>query len=208
MEWPQEKGLVRSGFALHAGRLLEQYTGLTREMHPALRHDATLAICVLQTMLANCWELYMYLDDRQRSEVLGPINDFVETLLAEDDVEFASSFPGDADQLTARAFIKHIRDALSHPTFRVTDPPTTGYTTVGDGSGYVGRMRITDSPHLTGLGELKKRYKNTLGAPWVFTIELPLSHLIALAQCIALVLAQPALKNWDSADLVQPPEFG
>ena len=37
-------GLVRSGFALNAGRLLEQYTGLTRDMHPSQRYEATLTL--------------------------------------------------------------------------------------------------------------------------------------------------------------------
>lgn len=36
-----------------------------------------------------------------------------------------------------------------------------------------------------------------------FTIELPLSRLTALAEEVALVLAQPVMDNWGSAELVR-----
>ena len=154
MEWPQETGVVRSGIALHAGRLLEQYEGLTREDHPAARHEATLTICVLQTMLTNCWELFLYLDGREQSKVLGPLDEYINSLLSDrDEVKFSSSFPDDAEGLSARAFIKHTRNALSHPRFRVTEPPTTGYTNLKDDSGLIKRIELVDSPHLNGKGD-------------------------------------------------------
>lgn len=201
MEWPQEERLVRAGVALHAGRLLDQYAGLTRDVSPSLRHEATLTICLLQSLLTNCWELYKYLGSRKHSRVLGPIYNFVDSLLAEEDVEVVSVFPGEVEELKPRAVIEHLRNALSHPTVRNTEPATTGYTSVKDGSGYIVRMRFTDSPDLNGKGNLRE---DVDGEPRVFSIELPLSRVTALAQCVALVLAQPALDNWDSADLVLP----
>jgi hypothetical protein len=204
MEWPQEEGLVRAGVALHAGRLLDQYAGLTRDLPPCLRHEATLTICVLQTLLTNCWELYKYLGRRKHSRVLSPIYDFVDSLLQDQDVEVVSVFPGEVDELQPKAVIEHLRNAVSHPTVRNTDPATTGYTSVKDGSGYIVRMRFTDSPDLNSKGNLRAA---VIGEPRVFTLELPLSRITALAQCIALVLAQPTLDNWDSADLVRPPDF-
>jgi hypothetical protein len=204
MEWPQEEGLVRAGVALHAGRLLDQYAGLTRDVPPYLRHEATLTICVLQTLLTNCWELYRYLGRRKRSRVLSPIYDFVDSLLQDEDVDVVRVFPGEVDELQPKAVIEHLRNALSHPTVRNTDPATTGYTSVKDGSGYVVRMRFTDSPDLNSKGNLRA---DVIGGPRLFTLDLPLSRVTALAQCIALVLAQPALDNWDSADLVRPSDF-
>lgn len=204
MEPAQEDGLVRSGFALHAGRLLEQYAGLTRDMSPSLRHEATLSLCVLQFLLTNCWELYMYLGSRKHQRVLGAIYDFVDSLVDESDVRVASVFPDEEEGLNAKAVIVHLRNALSHPTVRVAERPTTGYTTVQDGSGYVVRMSFTDSPDVNGKGNLRA---GVSGDPRVFMIELPLTRLTALAECVALVLAQPALDNWDSADLIRPPDF-
>jgi hypothetical protein len=203
VEWPQEEGLVRAGVALHAGRLLDQYAGLTREIPMGLRHEATLTICVLQSLLTNCWELYKYLGGRKHARVLSPIYEFVESLLDEADVEILSRFPAEAVELKPKAVIEHLRNALSHPTVRNTEPATTGYTSVPDGSGYITRMRFTDSPDLNGKGNLRAEVS---GEPRVFTIELPLERVTMLAQCVALVLAQPALGNWDSADLVRPPE--
>lgn len=138
---------------------------------------------------------------RGHSCVLGPIYNFVDSLLAEEDVEVVSVFPGEVEELKPKAVIEHLRNALSHPTVRNTEPATTGYTSVKDGSGYIVRMRFTDSPDLNGKGNLRE---DVDGEPRVFSIELPLSRVTALAQCVGLVLAQPAWDNWDSADLVLP----
>ncbi|OAN48321.1 hypothetical protein A6A05_15360 [Magnetospirillum moscoviense] len=56
-----------------------------------------------------------------------------------------NSFPG---RLTYEAFITHLRNAMSHPTPKLREPllPSTGYTTVRDGSGIITRLRFTDSP--------------------------------------------------------------
>jgi hypothetical protein len=204
MDWPQEEGLVRAGVALHAGRLLDQYAGLVRDVPAPLRHEATLTICVLQSLLTNCWELYKYLGRRKHSRVLGPIYDFIESLLAEEEVRVLNIFPDEVEELPPKAVIEHLRNALSHPTVRQTDPATTGYTSIKDGSGQIARIRFTDSPDLNGKGNLRK---GVVGEPRVFTIEVPLDRLVALAKCVALVLAQPALDNWDSSDLVLPSDW-
>lgn len=196
---------MRAGVALHMGRLLAQYEGLTRDMPPGLRHEATLTICVLQSLLTNCWELYRYLGSRKHSRMLGPIYDFVDSLLDEEDVEVVSVFPDEEQPMKPRVLIEHLRNAMSHPTVIHTDPETTGYTSVKDGSGYIARIRFTDSPDVNARGHLRK---DVVGEARVFTIELPLCRVTALAERIALVLAQPALENWDSADLIRPPDLG
>jgi hypothetical protein len=198
----KEDGLVRSGFALNAGRLLEQYTGLTRDMHPSQRFEATLTLSVLQLLLTNCWELYKYLG-REHDRTLRGVYEFVGTLLVEPDVEVTSVFAD--EEVDGLALIEHLRNAVSHPTVRVAERPTTGYTTVEDGSGFVVRLRFTDSPDVSGKGLLRPGVE---GDPRVFTIELPLSRLTALTQCVALVLAQPALDNWDGAELIRPRDLG
>lgn len=185
---------------MHASRLLDQYAGLTREMDPRFRYDATLAICVLQSLLTDCWELYKYLG-RRHEPVLRGIYEFVDEVLADNAVHVSSVFPSEEPGLAPKSIIEHLRNALSHPTVRNTQPPTTGYTSIMDGSGIITRLRFTDSPDLTGKGNLRE---GVVGAPRVFTIELPLDRVSALTHRIALVLAQPALGNWDDADLVWP----
>lgn len=88
-----------------------------------------------------------------------------------------------------------------------TDPPTTGYTTVQDGTGLVSRLRFTTSPDLKSNGSLtptarKRDAAGLLDGPRVFSIELPLPVLTAWAKEIAMTLAQPVMGNWDSPELV------
>lgn len=193
---------MRSGFALNAGRLLEQYTGLTRDMHPSQRYEATLTLSVLHLLLTNCWELYKYLG-RKHSKTLGGVYEFAEMLLVEPDVDVTSRFAD--EKINGLTLIEHLRHAVSHPTVRVAERPTTGYTTVEDGSGFVARLKFTNSPDVSSKGHLRPGVE---GDPRVFTLELPLSRLTALTQCVALALAQPALDNWDGAELIRPRDLG
>jgi hypothetical protein len=153
-------------------------------------------------MLTNCWELYKYLG-RRAPRVLGTVDIFTAKLLVDPEVKVTNSFPARPD---AKAVVEHLRNALSHPTMRDKNPPTTGYTTVGDGSGLIARMRFTDSPDLNSKGNLRQdvleRTGGDLRLARIFTIELPVSRLTALAEEVALVLAQPVMDNWDSANLV------
>lgn len=164
-----------------------------------------MTVCVLQSLVTNCWELYKYLG-RKSPQVLGAVDTFVESLLANPEVDVTNTFQGgDAD---AKTVLVHVRNALSHPRMRDADPPTTGYTTVEDGSGLVARMRFVDSPDLNSKGNLRQEALERTGGDLqrakVFAIELPLSRLTALAEELALVLAQPVVDNWDSAELVRP----
>ena len=136
MDYRRDQNLIRAGFALHAWRLLKHYEALTKDLSPSQRYEATLRVCVLQSLVTNCWELYKYLG-RNSSRVLGAVDTFVESLLGEPDVPVTNTFQGgDPDSKTV---LVHIRNALSHPRMRETDPPTTGYTTVEDPSGFVTR---------------------------------------------------------------------
>ena len=112
---------------------------------------------------------------------------------------------GDPD---AKAVLEHIRNALSHPRMKATEPPTTGYTTIEDGSGLVARLRLVDSPDLSSKGHLREDAKASTGGDSlrarVFSIELPLHRLADLTEVVALVLAQPVMGNGDRAELVRP----
>lgn len=194
--------LTRAGFALHAWRLLTQYEQVTKDLSPALRYEATLTICVLQSLLTNCWELWKFLNDKKASRVLEPLREYTLSMLAHPEVEVDDSLPGQPD---LKAVLMHVRNAVSHPRMKETDPPTTGYTTVEDGTGYVSRLRFTDSPDLTSKGALRtealERTGGDVNQAHVFSIELPLVVLTAWAKEIAMALAQPVMDNWDSPEL-------
>lgn len=204
MDYQREQNLIRAGFAAHAWRLLKQYEALTKDLSPSERYEATLTVCVLQSLVTNCWELYKYLG-RRGPRILWGVDTFVKALLADPDVHVTNSFRGGA--LDSKAVLVHVRNALSHPRTRETNPATTGYTTMEDGSGRIARFRFVDSPDLTSKGNLRQEAVERTGGDTdraeAFTIELPLSSLTALAEEVALVLAQPVMDNWDRSELVK-----
>lgn len=202
-----DENQIRAGFALHAWQLLQHYEELTREEASERRYEATLTVSVLQSLLTNCWELYTYLG-RRGPRMLANLEDFVESLLAEPNVSVVSTFPN--EKFDARSLIVHVRNALSHPRMKDTDPPTTGYTTIADGSGLISRLRFIDSPDVNSKGTMRAEARDRLGSEdfsqvRMFELELPLMRLAALAEEVALVLAQPVMNNWNSADLVPLP---
>lgn len=144
-EYFREPGsLIQADFALHAGKLLAHYSKLTATLSSEAKYEATLGVCVLQSLLTNCIELLTQMQDHQRPLFDEPIPDvrprwgLTRSFIARDD------FPGD---LTLKRTLTHMRHAVSHPT-AVVGPqfPSTGYTTLPDGSGLISGFRFTDSP--------------------------------------------------------------
>jgi len=159
MEYSRELCSIQGGLALRAGLLYLQYPNLVRKqsLPEDEQYDATLAVCVLQTLLTNCTELLKVVCDSNESQFLAPIS--------EDDGDW---LPPDSVKLhdiertcTLKCALDHIRNALSHPTpARATgDYPVTGYTTLLDGSGRIGVFRFVDSPWVQGK-EMGWRYSN------------------------------------------------
>jgi hypothetical protein len=202
-----DENQIRAGFALNAWQLLKHYEELTRDEKSEQRYEATLTVSVLQSLLTNCWELYKYLGKRG-PQMVGKLDGFVESLLADPEVTVVTKFP--AEKLDAKCLVVHLRNALSHPRMKDTDPPTTGYTTVKDGSGLISRLRFVDSPEVNNRGTMRAEARERIGSEdlsqvYLFEIELPLTRLAGLAEEVAMVLAQPVMNNWDSADLVPLP---
>lgn len=194
-------GLALSGFALHAEQLLKQYNELTQGHRPTDRYEATLTLSVLQFLLTNCWELYRFLNDKKAARQLSTLHDYIGAMLLEDDVQVTREFPG--ERLGPKSIISHLRNALSHPMVSIVDLPVTGYTTVEDGTGLIGRFRFTDSPNVTSKGKLKD--VDHEADIKVFEIELSVIHLAALTERIAHALAQPAAENWSKRGLLLIP---
>jgi len=202
MEWYREGSVVRAGLALNAFRLLRQYDLLSKDRAPDEQYEATLALCVLQSLLTNCWEFHKSLNDRQRKEQFESVFTTVDSLLQDPDVSVENRFPG---EFTPSDVLEHLRNALSHPALRDTSPPTTGYTTVLDPSGLVTRLRFIDSPDLNSKGNLTQEALRYFGSEphraRVFVMELPFDRLRTLAEDLALFLAQPVLEKWTSDEL-------
>jgi hypothetical protein len=192
-------GLVLSGFALNSWRLLTQYDGLTRDLPPSRRYDATLTLSVFQFLMTNCWDLYKVLS-RREGRLMNPVFDFARDLLFQPGVVVIRN-PSDDAPVNGQEVIAHLRHAMSHPTVKETTRAVTGYTTVEDGSGLVAKIRFTNSPDVSSKGHLRPGVE---GEPTVFMIELPLDRVRALTERVALVLAQPILGNSDSDDLIEP----
>lgn len=197
--------LIQSGLALHAGRLLEQYSGLTQDMSPAHKYEGTLALSVLQMLLTNCTELHRATGSKSRGRELRRNIDAFNDRLAEPEFTVHTLFPDEPD-VTGMALLRHLRNAVSHPRAKAVGPPTTGYETVQDGSGLVSRFRFTDSPDLNPNGELTARARaDRRTEPRIFTAELSLTLLTALAHHVAMALGKPALEAEDQYSQVLRP---
>ncbi len=176
---------------MHAWRLLHQYEELTKGKAENERYDATLTLCVIQAMLTACIERLNYLEDLSPTAHAG-LKVFTQALRDRPEVHETNTF---AQQQSAKDVLNHIRCALSHPRQTVTDPPTTGFMTVRDGSGLVRRIAFTNSPDVDSKGKVAKRVRNnqTEATPArYFTIELPLIMLAELAKETAWALAEPS----------------
>ncbi len=145
MEYFREPGnRIQADFALHAGTLLAQYCSLTATLRPQEKYEATLTVCVLQSLLTNCTELLGAMRRSQKTFFNEVITDVPHPWGLMGSSITQNSFPGD---VTLERVLEHVRNALSHPTVSEgTQPFSTGYTTSNDASGLVSAFRFTDSP--------------------------------------------------------------
>jgi hypothetical protein len=142
-----EKNRIRAGFAVHAGKLLEQYTRLSEGVPASERYDATLAICILQSLLTNCWELIEAMRKHQKGIWSERVRDIPSSFGISPSCVKRNTFSSDPLELSYSEFIGHMRNAFSHPTYPEKPPkePSTGYTTVLDGKGIISKFRFVDS---------------------------------------------------------------
>lgn len=219
------KNRTQAGFALNAGKLLIQYDALTTSLPPSAKFDATLAICVLQSLLTNCAELLRAMKADRRGVFREDIPDIPYQWGIRRSFVKTNTFP---DNLTYEKFVEHLRNALSHPTSsEVEHHPSTGYTTLPDGSGVISTFMFIDSPWVTrgrlhtyssrnaaekkinnGFSKLELeivpksdgKFEIRRGSePYIplFVGELPLVVLKELAVGLSNHLAQPVIENWD-----------
>lgn len=136
---------IQAGFAQNTGNLLAQYRSLTANYQATDKYDATLTICALQSLLTICSELMDAMKVNQKGVWDEIIPDIPHQWGIKRSFIVTNTFSSD---LTYGKFLEHLRNALCHPTSPDKAPkhPSTGYTTVPDGSGVISRFRFTDSP--------------------------------------------------------------
>ena len=167
MEYQRQFDEIQAGFALNTAKLLWQYETMTKRMSPVPtgddepRYEGTLAVCILQALLTQCTELLDYMESES-----------ITREFFEHDIEIAphswglsqavvtvDKFPG---PLTLRRVLTHVRNAVSHPSFRSPDSlfTPTGFTTTGSAPGEpIVTYRFTDSPWVK---DGKRYYKGRL----------------------------------------------
>ncbi|NQX01287.1 hypothetical protein HQ447_11565 [bacterium] len=189
----QEKFKITADLALRIGRIAQQYEDF--RMPPDRDYEVTLNLCLLQTLLTQCNELMRKMGRRGGPD-LGlhvPIDQSgwgLEEVVPEPD-----DFEG---PLTVARFLKHLRNAMCHPTDFNPNAriPSSGYTSVPDGSGMLRKVVFCDSPGSVGGSQMSG------SSARVFLVALTTFQLKALVLNLANLLAQPAREYWDGKSVI------
>lgn len=153
MEYQRQFDEIQAGFALNTAKLLWQYETITKRVGPGPtsdnepRYDGTLAVCILQALLTQCKELLDFMEDQALTREF-----FAHDLETEphpwglsQGLVIADTLPG---PLTLSRVLTHMRNAVSHPSFRSPNSvfTPTGFTTTGAAPGTpIVAYRFTDS---------------------------------------------------------------
>ena len=149
---------IQAGHAGNVGRLLQQYLQFANAQSAGERYEATLTICVLQSLLTQCSELLKYAQLSWLPDLREPLTDVPNSLGLTSSVILKYTFP---EPLTGAGLIEHVRNALSHPApdeyfeFR-----PTGFTTTGAEDGLIHAYEFTDSPWI-------KNDRRRFGGEWL-----------------------------------------
>jgi hypothetical protein len=164
---------IQAGLAFNALRLLHHYEELTAELLPDEKYEATLALSVLQMLLTNMMDLHERVGEVQEGLESAPLEELSDEWHLKPGFVRKNTFPG---PVLLRGVIKHLRDAVSHPTApRRRGSVGTGYTSPDgtSGLGLVESFRFVHSPWLE--GEEVSRYTRAEDArrvidrfaPWI-----------------------------------------
>lgn len=149
-----EDGQIQADIARRLGIVLKQYYNLVNIED---RYEVTLSLSILQTLLTNCIELMNSLDKRDKKDnplFKTPIDSKLWGIL-EGNI-LVNTFH--TNQINVDFVIRHIRNALSHPTKINLEIQlqTTGYSTMQTGSNIIENIYFVSSPDLNGRGNRKE----------------------------------------------------
>lgn len=207
---------IRSDIAFRLGVIIMQYEK-SIELNDIKNYNSTLYISVLQTLLTNCLEIL------REIKFMNEKYDFfdIESQLIDENfygIKNKSIISNSIyDKVTLHRVLISLRNALSHPTnINIkSEFPSTGYTTVKDGSNIISEYIFVDSPDVknnkaksfNNIAELEihKRmnksavydYNSLKIVPRIFKIKLDVNELRTLTLNLSTVLAQPVQENWN-----------
>ncbi len=155
---PQNR--IRAGFALHAGNLFVQYQRLSASIHPSERYEATLTLCILQSLLTQCAELIKQMSKIESFDWEQAVTDIPTRWGLRRGFIKEDTNP---ETLTYRKFLEHLRNACSHPTDLALEsfPMSTGYSTIPGPTGLVEAFEFVDSPSVQN-GRLRKQFRSNV----------------------------------------------
>jgi hypothetical protein len=148
-----EDGQIQADLARRLGIILKQYYDIVSNGE---KYEVTLSLSILQTLLTNCIELMNSLNKRDKKDnplFKSPID--TELWGISENNIVVNTFL--TNQLTVDFVIRHIRNALSHPTKINSEIQiqTTGYSTMQTGSNIIENIYFVSSPDLNGRGNRK-----------------------------------------------------
>lgn len=156
-------GQIQADFARRVGRVLLHYEAGISHAAPQDSYEATLTICLLQTLLTNCVELIKAKKKRDSSGLAAIAS---KTIVEAPDLFGLSptcithQWPSERE-LTYREILQCLRNALSHPLPQQRGIyKTTGYTTWKSATGEIEGFTFVQSPWVNSTGsDVAPRFK-------------------------------------------------
>jgi len=145
-----DDGQIQADLARRLGIVLEQYH---REIRSHEKYELSLCLSILQMLSTNTMELLKKLKGSEKK-----LNPFYNTPIDraiwgfdENSIKFTSFYE---PNLNAEKVLRHIRNALSHPTKidLSSSNKTTGYTTRGNTNNNIESVLFISSPDLNARG--------------------------------------------------------
>jgi hypothetical protein len=161
-----EDAQIQADFARRAGQILLQYDRCKTLLPYDQQFEATLGICLLQTILTQCQELLSRVHRPEKApkgleELVEMANRGLNDpppLLGLTQACIQERWPS-SNSVRYRDLIECIRNALSHPTPQKTEGyPRTGFTTQKMNSGVVESYIFTHSPWVESDGSLNYQF--------------------------------------------------
>ncbi len=207
---------IRSDIAFRLGKVILQYEK-NIQLNDVMNYSSTLYISVLQTLLTNCLEILReikFINEKYDFfDIEKPLNDENFYGIKNKSIVLNSIY----ETVTLHKVLISLRYALSHPTKinLMSEFPSTGYTTIKDGSNIISEYIFVDSPdvknnraksfnNITELERHKKlnkdanyNYEKLEIIPRMIKIKLGVKELKTLSLNLSTVLSQPVQENWN-----------
>jgi hypothetical protein len=208
---------IRADIAFRLGKIALQYEN-NFSLNFFENFQSTLHISILQTLLTNCLEILKEIRpknlDKNLLDLKQSLNDcnYYE-------IKNSSILSNNLhEQISLHTIFVSLRNALSHPTNLDLKSltPSTGYTTIKNGSNIISDYIFIDSPDVKNNRPKRFNDINQLGAyrknnpksilddenlciktPRIMKIKLNVSELKTLITNLSIVLSQPVQKKWD-----------